>query len=441
MPLLLAWVLAGLQETPAEDPAPPAAALPGAATARVARGTAHVRFRHRWTSDASDSDVYEILTFAWGDEDVDAVTAAASVRFAHDLDGERSVEGGFVFGSLDDSYRHGSTARLYTAYADVRRLAPGLRLRGGRQVLEEFPEAVIMDGGLLRQDLGSEAAASVFGGVPANLFESSSDGDALYGGSLEVRPWRLGRLRADFLHIDDATVFGEFDDDLAGVSLEQGIGPVFATLRHTFLERQSRDTVLHASAAFAEQGLVLDLRLAYLHERIQALSYPLDPFATFLLELQPYVDSSIRASKTIGGPLAVDASFTVRELADDGDESAYNHEFRRVSLAPRMDGFPWPELSVVVTADFWSSSADDFWTLGGDAALALSATLTVSAGSSYALFTADAFTGEERERVRLYYASMRWRPAKGVDVQLRVERERNDLDTFHAVTAGVGHAF
>lgn len=441
MELLLAWALTALrQEEPADIPArlvlQPAEEAPVAA-----RGTATLRVRHRWTSDASDTDLYEILTFAWGDEAVDAVTAAASVRFAHDLDGERSVTGGFVFGSLDDSYRHGSTARLYTAYVDVHRVLPGLRVRGGRQVLDDFPEAVIMDGGLLRHDFGPDVTVVAFGGVPANFFESSSDGDAMYGGGVDVRPWKRGKVRADFLHLDDETTFGEFDDDLVGVSLEQGFGPVFMALRHTFLERENRETVLRASAAFAEQGLVLDFRVAYLHERIQALSYPLDPFATFMLDLQPYVETSVRASKTIGGPLVVDASFTLRELADDGDESVYNREFRRVSVAPRLDGFPWPDLSVVMTADLWSSSADDFWTLGGDVSLALSATLTVSAGSSYALFTADAFTGEERERVRIYYAALRWRPVKGIDVQMRGEQERNDLDTFHAVTAGIGHAF
>lgn len=395
----------------------------------------------RWTGDASDADLYQYLALTWGDPKKDPVTASAGARFAEDLDGERNVNGFHPFDSLDDSYRRGSTGRLYTAYVDFHRPLPGLRVRAGRQFLDEMPEALPLDGALARFEVSPSFSAAGFAGRPVNLFESSPSGDLMYGGALEAHPWRDGRLRFEYLHLKDENAFGLFKDDLFGLSVDQSLGAASVHARYTALEGESRDLTARAAASFPEADLLLQARVNYLFKTQQAFSYPLDPYSLFLLELEPYVQFDVRASKNFGAHFGLDGSVTVRELSEDGDEAPYNHEFVRWNLTPRADGWPIEGISMAVPVDFWDSSRDDFWTVGWDLLWRAHPRLALGAGTSYALYTVDAFTGEERERVRALYGTVRFKLAEGSTLDVRLSLEENDLDTFRTLEVGVRHAF
>ena len=186
-------------------------------------GTIRMSYRYRATSADSDSDLYEILTLTYGNPEKDPVTAALCARFAEDLDGNRNVQGFYPFTSSDDARRSFATQRLYTAYLDYRTSGREFSFRGGRQILDEFPEAVAMDGGLARVQIGSRVTVSAFGGIPVNLFEPSPSGDAMYGASAEwvPDPERRGRYRMEYLHIRDDNVFGLHKDDLLAWSLDE----------------------------------------------------------------------------------------------------------------------------------------------------------------------------------------------------------------------------
>jgi hypothetical protein len=428
-----------LQEPLSPPPLDPQQPLPRWLT--PLHGTVSVKFKNRWTGNQSDADLLQYLSLTCGDPARDAVTAAASARFSEDLDGERDASGFYAFDSIDDTYHHGSTGRLYTAYLDLHRALPGMSVRAGRQVLDELPEAVPMDGALVRQTLLERLSLGAFGGVPVNLFESSTDGDAMFGGWLEARPWDRGWVRVEYLHLDDENVFGAFDDDLVGVVLEQGEGPCLLTGRHTLLEGESRESVVRMTGGFAEAGLILDAQASYLHERQQALSYPIDPYSVFLFELEPYLQGSLRASKAFGAAFSLDLSYTRRELAKDEDEGAYNHEFSRLTIAPRTSGWPLRSLSLALSGDLWNSSRDEFWTAGGDLAWQASPRLSLGAGTAYALYTIDAFTGEERERVRSVSVSLRWKWLTGSIFDARFSIEEGAEDRFRALEVGIRHAF
>jgi hypothetical protein len=391
-------------------------------------------------SDDDDHDLYEVLSLSYGSSEKDAVSGSLSARFAEDLDGDRKNEGYAPFDSSDDAYRRSSTARLFTAYVDVHPGA-GFRLRGGRQVLDELPESIPMDGGLARQAIGESITVAAFGGRPVNLFESSPSGDAMYGGWIEAAPWKRGLLKADYLHLEDENAFGLFDDDLIGVSFEQGSGPLVFSTRHTLLEGESRETLVRLSGLFPEDGFRLDARVSVLYERQQALSYPLDPYSIILLELEPYVQGTLSLSKSFGDAFGIDASATSRELARDEDEGAYNREFLRVNVTPRLHGWPLDGVSLTAAADYWRSTADDFWTLGGELAWSVHPKLTLTAGSSYALYTIDAFTGEERERVRSFSAAARWKVHAAMTLDVRFGVDDSELDRFRVLEVGVRHAF
>jgi hypothetical protein len=403
-------------------------------------GSLQARYRARWVSRDDDHDLYEVLSLSYGSAEQDVVSGSLSVRFAEDLDGDRRTAGYSPFDSADDTYRHASTARLFTACLDVHPGA-GFRLRGGRQALDGIPEAVPMDGGLARQAIGESITVAAFGGLPVNLFESSTEGDAMYGGWIEAAPWKRGLLKADYLHLEDENAFGLFDDDLIGISFEQGSGPLVFSARHTLLEGESRETLVRLSGLFPEDGFRLDARVSVLYERQQALSYPLDPYSILLLELEPYVQGSLTLSKSFGDAFGIDASATSRELAKDDDEGSYNREFLRVNVTPRLQDWPFAGLSLSAAGDYWRSTADDFWTLGGELAWSVHPKLTLTAGSSYALYTIDAFTGEERERVRSFSATARWKVHASMVLDVRFSVDDSELDRFRVLDVGVRHAF
>lgn len=297
-----------------------------------------------------------------------------------------------------------------------------------------------MDGALARYQLHARVAATVFGGIPVNLFEPSPSGDAMYGASVEWVPdsARRGRYRVEYLHIRDENVFGLHKDDLVGFSVDDTLGPIAAYARYTLLEGESRDLVGRLTAPVPDAEFLFQLQATYVFHRIDALSYPLDPYASFLMELQPYLDVSVRASKAFGGAVSLDAAFTSRKLVRNGVETTYNHEFNRVEISPqvRLD-----DVSFRVSADFWNSTDDDFWTVSGDVSWSVHRDILLSAGSSYALYSIDAFTGEEHDRVRTYYLGLRWTVSRGSAIDARFMLEDSAVGTFRVLEFGFRHAF
>src|SRR5688572_30028747 len=115
--LILCLLVAGLQAEPQEAAAaqpapagPPNLALPWPAGLK---GSLDLRYRYRKTDGITDNDFYQYLRLYWADPEKDVVSGSLSVRFAEDLD--RPEEGYHPFASLDSTYEHSATARLYTA--------------------------------------------------------------------------------------------------------------------------------------------------------------------------------------------------------------------------------------------------------------------------------------------------------------------------------------
>ena len=429
-----------------EAPPPPVQDLPrndSASWLDPLHGTVVVRYRFRATPNENDTDFYEFVTLSYGDPAKDVFSAFLSARFAEDVDGNRNVAGYYPFTSLDDGTRSFASQRLYSAYLEARPAGSGFAARAGRQTLDLFPEAVPMDGASLRYQAGANVALAVFGGVPVNLFESSPRGDAMYGASVEwvPDPAVRGRYRFEYLHVGDENLFGLHQDDLLGFSVDEGDGPFNFHARYTMLEGASRDLVARLSGAVPDADFVFDFQGTYVFERIQALSYALDPYASFMMDLQPYLDLVARASKSIGQEFTLDASFTSRQLTRSGSESTYNHSFKRYEVAPRFRNWPLQDVSISASADFWNSSANHFWTAGGDVSWTPHRDVVLGVGTSYALYTIDVFTGREQSHVRLYTASLKLKVAKGSSFDARFTLEVNSIDTFRIFEFGFRHAF
>ncbi|HKR56417.1 MAG TPA: hypothetical protein VJS20_08950, partial [Gemmatimonadales bacterium] len=159
----------------------------------------------------------------------------------------------------------------------------------------------------------------------------------------------------------------------------------------------------------------------------------------FLLPVEPYVQLSLSGSKELSEMFGFDTAVTIRRLEDSGDEGAYNHEFTRWSATGRC--VPAKGWSIAGTVDFWETDADDLWTAGGSIAWQAAETLKVDLSSAYALYTLDAFTGEERERVRSVTLALRWKVKPDVTADARFTAEKNEVDDFHTLDIGVRYAF
>lgn len=439
MVILIAIILVLQQEETPSGPPPQVPA--GPVWLDAFHGGIRTLHRSRWTGDDSDSDLFNHLHVRVGNPDKDLYSGSASGRFQSDLDGDRRVEGFSPFDSISDSYRRALTGQVHTAYLDITNPWPGVRARAGRQILDELPEGLPMDGGRASIEVSKEMTLAAFGGRPVNYFESSPAGDWMFGGWIEARPWARGRARLEYLHLEDENTFGLFRDDLIGVMIEHGEGPWLIHGRATFLESESRDITLRGSAAFQESGFTVDLKAYYLFEQQQALSYGLDGFAVFLLPIEPYYQFSLGVSQELSERFGFDAAATARQLEDSDSEGAYNHEFSRWSIAVRSRKWPADDLSISLTGDFWQTRNDDFWTAGGAIAWQVAETVRADLSSAYTLYSIDALTGEERERVRSVSLGIRWKVKPDMTADARFTAEVNDVDAFRTLDVGVRYAF
>jgi hypothetical protein len=397
--------------------------------------------RSRWTSGDSDSDLFSSLAVWAGNPETDLFSASATGRLNQDWDGNRHDDDFYAFDSLSDSYTKATTGQLYTAYVDLTNPHPGLRIRAGRQILEELPEAIPMDGARASMEASREVTVAAFGGRPVNYFESSTMGDWMFGGWVEARPWVRGKARLEYLHLEDENTFGLFRDDLIGLSVEHGEGPWLLFSRMTVLESDARDIVLRATGGEPDHGLTLDVRLYYLFEQQQALSYALDGYVVFLVPIEPYYQLTVNASQDIGTNFGVDATAAIRQLENPSDEAPYNHEFSRWSLTGRSRDWPSKGWSFSVTGDLWQTSDDDFWTMSGGLTWQASEDVRADLSSAYTLYMIDAVTGEERERVRLLSLGVRWKVNADLFADGRFTAEDNDIDDFYTFDAGIRYAF
>ena len=427
-----------------QESTPPAGSEPsGTPTATFLdplRGSTRALFRYRATGDESDTDLYQFVTLSYGDPDKDLVTAALIAQLGEDLDGNKNVRGYYPFGSIDDKYSSWAVSFLYTAYLDVRTASKDLSVRMGRQVLESYPEAVAMDGASFKYLPTPDLTLMVLGGLPVNLFESSPSGDAMYGAAAEwvPDPAHGGRYRIEYLHIRDDNIYGLHKDDLIAVSLDEGLGDFHVHARYRVIEGESRDLVARLTGSVPDAGFLFRLQGTYVFHKVPSLSYPLDPYSSFMMDLQPYCDLIVSMSKSFGAVI-LDASFTSRKLVRNGRETTYNHEFDRVEIAPQIR--PVDELSLRFLADFWNSSDTDFWTVGGDLAWTVHPDIVLSAGSAYSLYSIDLFTGEERERVRTWSFGAKWKVSKASSIEARFLFEETTIGNFRTLEVGFRHVF
>ena len=423
--------------SPGGDP-PPTATRPIKTPPAWLRGELRSRYVLRWTGDDSDSDLVETLSLDAGDAATDRLTGHLFGRLTWDLDGSDDT-----FASINDAYGGRVDALLYDAYVDVHRVGGLSRLRLGRQATMETPELAWFDGAhVTSQELGG--LGLLFGayfGSSVHLYESSKSGDLLGGVYAEARPWTDGRLRVDWMHLEDETRLRTRDDELLGASAWQSFGR-YAQLetRYSRIGGKDRDVQARATCRVDEWGFVLRGSFYELLLSQGDLVLEADPFFNAVNELRPYDQWSLVAAKDVDRHLNLQAGGDLRRVHDRGDIGFYNRDYDRWYGTATVSDVGLTGLRFSATLDLWDANAQLARSWGADASYDFGKT-SASLGTYWSLYKFDLFSNSERDHVRTWFLRLRHKLQAAVTVDGDYEFEDDDFDQYHRFRLGVTWRF
>ncbi|MEY3163020.1 MAG: hypothetical protein RIT25_3015 [Planctomycetota bacterium] len=416
---------------------PKAAAAPTSPVTKL-KGSIATRYWLRWTSDDTDQDIFATVSADYGDAEKDAVTGRFVGRLALDIDGYDET-----FGSINDSYGSRQDALLYDLYADFHRL-DGLELaRVGRQSIWETPEFVYFDGAhVLSEEIGAaKLQFGAYGGASTHLYEASNDGDWTAGVYSQARPWKHGRLRLDYMYLEDEERLGHENDLLAAGYWQTLAENLLADVQYSRLEDEDRDVRVRGSWRHAPTDFFVQASWYKLLTTQGDLVLELDPYYGSLLELKPYHQSSISAAKGIGDHMRLSAGTDIRRVTDADDVGTNNRDFDRYYFTVTLLDLPLEGFTLGVTADLWDSDGRTVDTWGADVSYEVTADTSASVGSYYSAWKYDIVSEEERDDVRTWFARCRHKVSKRTTLEVGYEIEDNDIDDFHFLRMGATWRF
>ena len=408
-------------------------------------GHAAARYRGRSGDGVDDHDIYTTLYADVGLERPGDWTYHLLGTAYADLDGSADSTDEFVFFGLADTYDSPVHGDLYHLHADYHGRGALERGRVGRQLDYATPELAWFDGASveLAERGARQSSGGLYGGIPVHAYESSPEGDVVFGLWGQTHPWKGGRLRLDWMHLEDEYLLAENEDDLIALSAWQTLARAWRVEgAYTTLEGDARDLELSGAWLAEEQDLVLRASFYRLLEAQTQQVIELDPFTTSLFELFPYEQARVLASKSFGGTWSLEGGFDVRRVDDEGDIGQFNRDFERyfATVASSQGLLPW-DLEAALTVDSYDSQGDDVRSFGGDLARAVSQRDEVSVGTYYSLYKYDIFQNEERDDVRTYFARLRRELGESRTFDLRYEYEDDDDEDYHTLRVGTTWQF
>lgn len=408
------------------------------------RGSLMTRYRGRFAGRAADHDLYQVLTLEFGDAAHDRWTGLLMGQASYDLDGDSDLNNQFAFFSLDDTYDSRLTSELYLAYADYHGARELEVLRVGRQQVFATPEFAWFDGIYAETNpIGSSSwQGGIYGGIPVYPFESSSDGDAIYGAFVEVKPWKGARWRADWMHLEDENLLGPNRDDLWALSWRQTFGErLYLRSSISWLEDEARDWSAGIDWVSRNADWLVDVEFRQLLSTQVDRATPFDPFFATLLQQFPARELRVNVAKDFGESVQLQGGFDVRRVDDDGDIGRFNRDFERGYLNLGLyDALP-SDMELTLTGEVWDSPQSDVLTWGVDVSKDLDDRWTASVGSAFSLFKYEPYLVDEREDVRTWYARATHDAKKALRFEFSYELESNDFDDFHILRGGLRWRF
>lgn len=428
---------AAVAEPSARDAAPES-------TPRWLSGSSSTKLVARSSDDGSDIDLRESFVLDAGDVRRDAFTAHVHGLITADLDGAGSRDDQVSFPSLADTFSGSVDAWFYQAYVDVERVESLETLRVGRQIDYETPEFAFFDGvSLASEELGAKRARfGAYGGVPVHLYESSRSGDVLFGAFGECVPWKRGRARIDWMHLEDETRLAEHDDDLLALSLwQRATDKLRFDGRYTTLEGAGRDVKLGANWNDPKHDFTARATWRRLLETQQDLVLELDPFYGALQSLFPYDQLGLSLEKGFGERATLRGGFDVRRVDDDADIGTFNRDYDRAFVGATLHDVFTKGLELDVDADFWDADGRSVDGFGVSLARDFGNGFEAALGTYYSLYKYDWLSSNEREDVRTWYLKLERAWSKALKGELAYDFDDDENDTYHTLRVGLTWRF
>lgn len=408
-------------------------------------GSLSSRYRGRFTDDDQDHDLWTVLALDYADEARPWITGQVLGRMNAELDGHEGD--GSVFHDPDDTYAGSLVGRLIQAHVELdlgaSGAAPG-HLRIGRQSDARLPEGVHFDGlSFLSRPLGAkELELGLYAGVPVHWYESSARGDRVAGSSVEARPWRGGRARIDWMHLEDEARLGPSRDDLVGLGLWQTLARRWLLEgQYSRLEGQERDLRLRTQYSDPDSETVARLDYYELRETQTAHALELDPFSQALQEYFPFRQAALELSRPLTQHARVELGFQLRRMQNEADVGEFNREWERTYLTLTLHELLREGLALSLTGDEWNGAGRDSGSFGIDLSFEPDAPWAVAIGTYYSLFKYELYDLSERDDVRTYSLRGSYECSEQLALELSYEYEDDDAEQYHSVRWGASWRF
>ncbi|HEX9793662.1 MAG TPA: hypothetical protein VGC54_06725 [Planctomycetota bacterium] len=437
--LLLPSPVHAAQDVAAEQGPVEDRALPPAPLREFPSFHGRLSLRYQWRDsdrEQSDQDLFQYLSLDFGRAGRDAVTGALLARGVWDLDGDGLGTFGRSLTSLEDARGSSYDVRLQTAWLGFHELIPATELRVGRQPLFDTPILLHLDGLLASVAAGERVELIAYGGRPYHYWSAGHGGEAAGGVAAEVLPWRGARARVDWMHLRDATLFGDRRDSLAGARFDQATadGRLRGSAAATWLDGETRDLDLGGFWTEADGSWTVDLQLHALMSRQSANTLEFDSFTAILLDELPYREGRMsvarRFADLVGDALVVNAGAYGRVLRDPAAASEFNREYQRYWAGTTFEGFPVADTSLALTADWWDSGTDSILTSAAEFEWRATSATRFSVGSGWSLYRYDFFSRFERTGVRDHYLRLHTELSAALRLRAEVSYEEDDLETW-----------
>jgi len=417
----------------------------------VLSGDLSQKYRFRTTSRESDQDLYGYLNLdgRLPHEGAKGARPYSSLNFnfqgSYNLDidsfrGSGDPQGSFIpFSDITNTYQERLQGYIYSAYVELEELRSFELARAGRQqIYREY--GILFDGGRVRTERWNTLALEVYGGLPAHLHESSPRGDAFGGAGVDSALLPGLVVGADYFYIRDERDRGLPDSD-EHVYLARGTYRANEEWRvdasASWVDTRDRLQQVIASYNSIDWGLAGTLRAARQNGVADFQSSEISPYVFIEGSYAPYYQFTLDLRQPIGDTFGAGGGVDVRQLEDESDDRLYNHSFRNFYLQADAAEL-WPGSRLTVRGDLWDTvGGDDIHSVGFEVDQKVGELLRARAGTSFALYRIDLFTGKERERDRLYYLRLRWNVARGLEVDTDYHYERDSVTEYHTLIVGI----
>ena len=420
-------------------------------------GFLELRYDGRFLSDGEEDDqkLHQVLDLYGEEKQWGHFRFTVSADMTEDLDGtekEDEVDRTITIRDTWDSSAHGF---LYILQGEIYELGVLDYFRFGRQYVQHELGTSHIDGVdcMLNLDIWDKRIKPfAYAGIPVRLYDPGDYTQARqlgFGSDFFLN--RRTRITVEHQFIEEEPdIVGSYmtrDEERyeqSAVALKHRISHKgYGYLSVYLLDNSPRHVDSMFSFILDDLDLQLDASYFYQFKDIEDSPTLVAPYTGLVGEIKPYHDVKLDVTKGVYKDVVWLSAGTHWRFLDSGeDETEFNHSYNNEYLAVIVEDFPKKDMRFSIEADFWqvmdSDNDDSIFTLGGQVSYDQSEKLTLSGGSSYALFSYDYFADDsEKTDVYTIYGDVRYYLKERMYCDFRYELDIHDIEE-HRVVAAVG---